>query len=44
MDWGELAGSCTTPRGEIRQRLEAYEREEREGVLRYSAALCTSRT
>lgn len=43
MDWEELAGSCTTPRGNIRQRLEAHERERegrgREGALGYYAAL-----
>lgn len=28
MDWEELAGSCTTPWGEIRQRLEACEKKK----------------
>lgn len=39
MDWDELAGSCTTPWGEIRQCLEACENERRRegsaGILCY---------
>lgn len=46
MDWEELAESCTTPGGKIKQRLEAHKRGgEGKGVLGDGAvALCESRT